>query len=403
MRLADARTSLKRRRSDRSYSDAALNGFLNDARRDIESRKRWSWLRKTFRMGTTAADSTSITTFAATQGSRLATITSAGPATLWGKRMVVSSTTVRVQNLDSAGTTLTLDAPWGAASVSSQTPTVLYDEVALPLDADTALQVILRSGTGWARTLKAEALDRAAAWDPTTTGEPTCYACVRREPNPAPVAAPTAVDYTSGSGPAQGVYLYWVSYIDKQSGAESGLSPSVSYLQSGNEHSVVITPPSRRDFLVRVYRSRVGGSVPYHVGDVATYGATYLDATTDEYLGARAPESGSEAFLRLWPVPSSVYQIEAVCLVRGVDLADDNDRPLFPATYDNVWLDGAEMRMLGSAEEQGRAGSPQARFEAGIQTMIRQDTVEGSKILEIGSRDVFSGVSVGWPDVIQGP
>ena len=108
--------------------------------------------------------------------------------------------------------------------------------------------------------------------------------------------------------------------------------------------------------------------------------------------------------MRVWPVPNSVYSIEVTCLVRGVDLADDNDRPLFPATFDNVWLDGAEMRMLGAADEQGRAGAPQQRFEAGIQAMMRQDTVEASKFIEIGGRANFDhGFDVGWPDTIVSP
>ena len=219
MRLADARSALKRRRSDRSYSNAALNGFLNDARRDIESRKRWSWLRRTHRYATTAQDSTSISTFTATQGSRIATISTPGPVTLWGKRMLVSDTTVRVLNLDSAGTSLTLDAPWTAASVSSVAATVLYDEIALPLDADAALQVVLRDSTGYASRLNAAAQDDAARWDPSTSGEPYHYCVIRREPNPAPVSAPAAVDSGGGSGPDSGHYKYWYSFIDKQSGA----------------------------------------------------------------------------------------------------------------------------------------------------------------------------------------
>lgn len=407
MRLADARSSLKRRRSDRSYSNAALNGFLNDARRDIESRKRWSWLRRTHRYATTAQDSTSITTFAATQGSRIATISTPGPVTLWGKRLLVASTTVRILNLDSAGTSLTLDAPWTAASVTSQTPTVLYDEIALPLDADAALQVVLRSSTGYASRLNASSQDDASRWDPSTSGEPCHYCVVRREPNPAPVSKP-AVAENSGSandsGPLLGSYKYYYSFIDKQSGAESGLSPHEDYTQGSNQKTVTVTPPSRRDFLTRIYRSRANGSVPYFLGDVTTYGGTFSDTSTDQYLGGRGPECGTESFMRLWPVPNSVYSVEVTCLVRGVDLADDNDRPLFPATFDNVWLDGAEMRMLGAADEQGRAGSPQQRFEAGIQAMMRQDTVEASKFIEIGSRANFDhGYEMGWPDTIVSP
>lgn len=407
MRLADARSALKRRRSDRSYSNAALNGFLNDARRDIESRKRWSWLRRTHRYETTAQDSSSITTFAATQGSRIATISSTGPVTLWGKRLIVGSKTVRVVNINSAGTSLTLDAPWTGPSVTGQKPTILYDEVALPLDTDAALQVSLRSSTGYASRLNASAQDSAARWDPSTSGEPCHYCVIRREQNPAPVSAPEAVDagVGTGPGPAHGQYKYWCSYIDKQSGAESGLSPHYSFTQPGHSptHAVTVTPPSRRDFLVRVYRSRASGDVPYFLGDVTTYGGAFTDVLTDEYLGARGPESGTEAFMRLWPVPASVYSIEVTCLNRGVDLADDNDRPLFPATFDNVWLDGAEMRMLGSADEQGRAGSAQQRFERGIDLMMRQDSVEASKVLEIGGRSNFGGFDTGWPDTIVSP
>lgn len=401
MRLSEARTALKRRRSDRSYSNAALDGFLNDARRDIESRKRWSWLRRSWSRATTAADSTSITSWGGVKGSRVASVGSGTDLpTLWGKRMVVASRTVRVVNINASGLGLTLDAPWPDASVASQTPTILYDELALPLDADTALQVVLRQSGGYGRTLRAETQGAALSWDPTTTGEPTCYCVVRREPLPPPKTGPGAANSGGGSGPAAATYLYWVSYIDKQTGAESALSPPTTYVQSGT-NAVTVTPPSRRDFLARVYRSRAGGSVPYHVGDNLAYGATVLDSLTDEYLGDRAPSSATESFLRLWPVPDGIYQVEATVLVRGPDLSDDEDRPLFPATFDDVWLAGAEALMLEASDEQGRANQARARLEAGVQRMMEQDTVEGSRRLTIGGRTVFSGVGVGWPDVIQ--
>lgn len=401
MRLADARAALKRRRSDRSYTDSALNGFLNDARRDMESRKRWSWLRRVFRWSTHAQDATSITTLALTLGSRTATVSTAASPTMFGRRLLAKSRIIRVVNLDSAGTTWTLDSPWPDASAAGVTPTILFDEVALPLDVDQVQSLVVRESTGWARTLSADTQGQYSLWDPTTSGIPTRYAMVRKKPIPQPIAAPSVSNSGGGSGPATGVYLYWVSYYDKQSGAESGLSPSTSYTQSASAHAVTVAPPSRRDLLSRVYRSRAGGSVPYLVGESGTFAANFSDTVPDDYLGDRAQESANESFLRLWPVPDSVYQVESVCLMRGVDMADDNDRPLFPASFDGVWLDGAAMYMLGAADEQGRLNSPRERFEMGIRRMERQDTVEGSREVFISGNAVFAGLNVGWPDIVQ--
>jgi len=400
MRLADARTALKRRRSDRSYSNAALNGFLNDARRDIESRKRWSWLRRTWSFPTTGTDSTNITTFVATLGSRVAAVDATGPVTMFGRRLLVGNRVVRVVNVNSTGLAYTLAAPWNETTTAKSTVTVLYDELALPLDADTALQVVLRDGNGYGRALNAVTQGAAASWDPTTTGEPRDFCVVRREPIPAPKAAPAAADSGAGSGPAAATYLYWQSYVDKQSGAESALSASVSYIQVGT-NAVTVNPTDRRDLLCRIYRSRAGGTVPYYVGETTAYGALFSDTVEDEYLGERGPESGNEAFLRLWPVPSGVYQVEATVLVRGVDLSDDNDRPLFPAVFDDVWLAGAEALMLEASDEQGRANAARQRVQAGIKRMMDQDTVEGSRRLSVGGRGSFRGIPVGYPDVIQ--
>lgn len=400
MRLADARTALQRRRSDRSYSASTLNGFLNEGRRSISGFARWSWQLKQWSFSTTAVDSTSITDLNVTLGSRLATVTAVPPLTLFGKRLLVGNRLLRVVNMGSDGKTLTFDQPWPDATAVNQTATILYDELALPRNTESIVECSLLETASSPRRLTAASAADAMLWYPTSYGTPYDYAVVRRDPIPAPDSGPTTVETGSGAGPANGTYLYWVSHYDKQSGAESALSPSVSHTQAAGK-IVTVTLPQRRDFLLRVYRSKAGGTVPYFIGQTETYAVTSVsDSATDNYLGERAPDSASSIFLRLHYPPSAIYQLQAITIARDVDLADDDDRPSFDDAYDTAWLDLAEAAMLDAADEQGRAQTARARAQDALRRMKAMDSPNQAKRVSIGGRTRLRGAP-SWPEIVQ--
>ena len=399
MRLVDARTALQRRRADRSYSATALNGFLNEGRRFISGYARWSWQLRGWSFSTTPTDAT-VTDLNVTLGSRLATVTAVPPLTVFGKRILVGNRLLRVVNLSADGKTWTFDQVWPDATATAQTATILYDELALPRDTESIVECSLLETASSPRPLRAASASEAMGWYPTSFGTPYDFAVIRREPIPSPDAAPSPVESASGSGPANGVYLYWTSHYDKQSGAESALSPPATLTQAAGK-AVTVTLPQRRDLLLRVYRSKVGGSVPYFIGQTETFAVSSIsDTTLDNYLGPRGPDSASSVFLRLNYPPNSVYQLQAVTVVRDVDLADDDDYPPFDSAYDGTWLDLAEAAMLDAADEQGRAGTARARAVDALRRMKAMDSPNQAKRVSIGGRTRLSGVR-SWPDIVQ--
>jgi len=73
-----------------------------------------------------------------------------------------------------------------------------------------------------------------------------------------------------------------------------------------------------------------------------------------------------------------IYQTE------GLAMDEDDDRPLFDASFSSVLLDGAEYLMLTSADEQRRATHTYSGFERGIARMMSQDRLNYQQRVLIG-------------------
>ena len=108
---------------------------------------------------------------------------------------------------------------------------------------------------------------------------------------------------TGGSLTSGATYKYWYSFYDQKSGAESSLSEPSSVTLTGAQNRVTLpTVAARKDYVLRIYRSTAGGSVPYMLIDKLLTSVSGTDATDDEsddYLGARGPDSASSMFLTL--------------------------------------------------------------------------------------------------------
>ena len=138
MNLKELRTALQERREDYSASDAKLNRRINQSYLDICSRRKWGWLRREFTANTYASVSTSGITLSS--GSRaIEWKAAAPPATVLGKRIVVGGSFYRVVDLDSTGTNGVLDRPFIGTTAAGLTGTIVYDEIALPLGAQTVV------------------------------------------------------------------------------------------------------------------------------------------------------------------------------------------------------------------------------------------------------------------------
>jgi hypothetical protein len=391
--LSELRTALQERREDYSQSDAKLGRKINQAYLDISSRRRWGWLRResayatyaAFFHANTGADGNTpaadgIFVVGTEDTKRTITISQHGntPPTVMGKRVKIDSDFYRVVNVDSTGETWTLDRPLRCSTYLSGVTAynhsikIIYDEVALPVGTIAVVNTTLSSGG--ALSMTAISPTELAYLDMDVEGRPTRFATTRKEPIPAPQSVLPGLSVVSGLGLALGTYNYWYTHVDKQTGAESALSPSVSVvITSGMEQVSIPSLTARRDFFVRVYRSRVNGAAPYLLLDPQSTTVNFTDMSVDDYLGPAGPNSASSLFMQLYPVPGSEYEVRSIIQVECTPLSEDNDRPLFDAEFHNLILDGAEALMLEAADEQGRASSARQRFEIGIARMVQLD------------------------------
>lgn len=401
MNLSELRTALKERREDYSSSDAKIDRKINQAYLDICARRRWGWLRREFTASTSATQA--VTNLTLVNGSRSVVVNAAFliDNVVFGKRIILGGSFYEVVNVSSDSLTLTLDRAYtGTASAGADgTGTVVYESVALPVGAQTVSEAVLFTGSNsYPNSLESISPASMVHRDKDVYGQPTMYATIEKEPIPPPRSAPNVVaagSSVSGSMGA-GTYTYWYTHVDKQSGAESALSPAATVTidgLSGSQTAVEVgdtVAPStsvaaRVDFDLRLYRSTAGGSVPHLLSDpISNVIADYNDLLSDDYLGERGPESASSLFLTLYPAPSSVYQVSLIYQVEAKPLSGDNDRPLFDSQFHPLILDGASALMLDAADEQPRAASATKRFEAGIYRMMSRDKLSLQNITLIG-------------------
>ena len=402
MNLSQLREHLKLRRSDRSYSTASLNRFINEAYFDLASRRSWGWLRRVHRFDTTAAASVNVT---GTTGQSKVTVAAAMP-TAFGKRILLDGRIYRVTNVSSTGTTWQLDHPLHAVAAGSpwtSAATVLYDEVSLPRSTDIVIEAKLIVGGS---PLSLEGIEPwvFAQRSRSSTGQPTDFSTIRKEPLPTPQAPPPApADTGGGAGPGAATYYYWMSFVDKQSGAESALSPVREVtLANGNLHTITVnlaTQTSRNDFFFRIYRSKkvVAGEdpKPYLVHQSMAVEEVVSDGLTDQYLGAQGVDSLSSLLMTLFPAPGASYEVEVIYQQQLTELGEDNHRPLFDDTHHVVLLDGAEALMLQASDEFRAAQVATQKFELGIARMMQRDRLSQSTLALVTSRPMRSAIRAG--------
>lgn len=420
MNLSELRTALQERREDYSASDAKLNRRINQAYLDICSRRKWGWLRREYTANTHA--STTITgsgppgppplptgvnlptEIVATNGTNeigLGPDITPGPTVL-GKRVLIDSAFYTVIDMNPTGATLFLDrvytgktypdsttdpAAWDYGSIK-----VIYDEVALPLGTESIIESSLFTGsTSYALNLEAIQPATMSMRDKDVSGQPTACSVIEKKPIYRPrkkvgdFGPLISSDHASGNLTLLATYTYWYSFYDQKSGAESALSEPSSVTLTGTHDRVTLpSVVARRDYVLRIYRSTAGGSVPYLLRDKLEQSVAVVDDESDDYLGTRGPDSASTMFLTLYPYPDSTYQVHTLLMMEALRLDDDDDRPMFDSGYSTTLLDGAEMLMLNAEDEQSRANSVQRRYEMGIQRMIMQDRLNFQQRVLIG-------------------
>ncbi len=395
MRLADIRGRLKFRRSDRSPTSAELNAVINDVYRDICSRRRWSWLRRTHRFQTRGTASGAAVTFVTgKQGSRKV-IVGTVPTNMvaFGKLVTLDGWPYRFDGQHNA-TTWLLDTPFLSAD-GDYAPVYYFDEVSVPRDCAEIIRFRLFTSASDPEWLQPVGSDLAHL-NPTETGEPRFGAATRRDALPRPERALSALtNVGSGAGPltdtgvASAVFKYAYAHYDIHTGAESPIGPSVSVtINTAFSWTLTVTSGThvRENFGLRIYRTKAGGSTFYFHSDLRPT-ATFVDTIRDENLGESANESGSSMYLRLWPVPDAVYigEVEYGRLIQP--MAADDDQPVFADSYHHLILAGAEAILLDRASEQGRAESARRRFEEGIVRMVRQDgTISTRRVRKSGNK-----------------
>lgn len=414
MNLSELRTALQERREDYSASDAKLNRRINQAYLDICSRRKWGWLRREYTANTHASTTITgtgpaggpapgLTSIVATNGTNeigLGATIAANTETLLGKRILIDSAFYTVIDMTPNGLTLFLDRVYTGKDYPDSTTDplnwdygsikVVYDEVALPLGTESIIESSLFTGsTSYALSLEAIQPATMSMRDKDVSGQPTACSVIEKKPIYRP--RKKVSDFgplTAGAGGLLTVgatYKYWYSFYDQKSGAESSLSEESSVTLSAVQNRVTLpTVVARKDYVLRIYRSTAGGSVPYLLRDKLEQSVAVVDDESDDYLGTRGPDSASTMFLTLYPYPDSTYQVHTLLMMEALRLDDDDDRPMFDSGYSTTLLDGAEMLMLNAEDEQARANAVQRRYETGIQRMIMQDRLNFQQRVLIG-------------------
>ena len=308
-----------------------------------------------------------------------------------------------------------------------------------------------RSGTIGSTGLQSVSPSDMTMRDLTSTGRPSVYSVVRKSPIPPPKnsvklfgtqpsdhiyarfsGSPAVFDpQPPDSAPVEvaSKYTYWVSHVDVKTGAESALGPPFeadnAALSLGPGAFVIDYDPSLYGLAIRVYRSRDGESTPFHLqlagaaggstehsdtliqhpignvdGAAALIDSDFTGGLTDQRpdldLGYRAPDSASTMYIKLWPAPSARYHLKVLYQLEAKRLIEDDDIPLFDATFHHLILDGAEALMLEAEDEQGRANQARQRFEMGVARMIQNDRLDGDHRVVMGGRPRVVGRPQAW-------
>jgi hypothetical protein len=404
--LSELRTALQERREDYSQSDAKLGRKINQSYQGICSRRRWSWLRRRHTQTTYAPiKSSALVGFSVAgteNGKRAISVSGTETPTSLGKLIKIDGDFYRVESINAAHTSWTLDRPLRCTASGTHYIDVFYNEVALPVGTLSVVESMLFKGGsaagGSPLSMGALSPEEMSRLNMDVEGSPSRFSTVRKEPIPAPRQAPTLAP-SSGSSLALGTYTYWFTYVDKQTGAESALGPpsTVALITVTMSNVTIGANDARTDLLLRLYRSTVDGSAPLLLLDPQVTGfVSHIDTVIDEYLSIPGPSSSSTLFMQLYPVPDAEYEVHSLIQIEPTPLSEDNDYPLFDSQFHQIILDGAEALMLEASDEHGRANQARQRYEMGIARMIQMDRLNMQQSVVFGGKRRVRGAATWW-------
>ena len=445
MNLSELRTALQDRREDYSQSKAKLNRRINQAYLDMCSRRKWGWLRREYSAITTAPN-TQFTQVPFTQGDHVIDIlagTDASvrtPPTIFGKSILVNGSVYlvtwvgNITGVFGAESQMVKYEPPFQGATGNYDITILYNEIALPKGA-SGVEAVSFTSANSEQPLSLVALSTAQMMyrDAGEQGQPSQFAVSKKDLISRPLTAlpASAILLTLGAGdptqtvprpltdPAVNPRYYAYTYVDKQTGAESVLSPStvsVDTSAAGAAGDVVEVGflkndlTTKEDFTINLYSTTAGGdpNTFYFVNDLGgVTGAFALqDNASDQYLiesgKYRAPDSGGILSLRFFPTPNDIYKVTAVYSVSARAMGEDADVPVFNADFHQVILDGAEALMLEASDEQRRANQARGRYEQGIARMIQLDRLNAQQRVVIGGKRQVRGNPTWWYGAVTG-
>jgi len=451
--LSELRTALQDRREDYSQSAAKLNRRINQAYLDICCRRKWGWLRRHHSANTSAPDTTALgITF--TNGSPDVNIAGGltpnppypigtvpignSPPTAYGKDILVDGDIYKivwVGNINAIGQQQWRIEPPFAGATATYDVTILHNELALPRGASGVEEVtLIVGGSQQPQSMIALSTAQMMYRDKAEQGMPSQFAVSRKELVPRPLTPIPALSFsTVGVGgalfpprpltdPLVNPRYYAYTYVDKQTGAESvlsppAISPSTTGAVAGDALQVSFLKADltvKEDFMVRLYSTLAGGDDEtfYFIDESTTappsggFSFQLQDDASDQYLiesgKYRAPDSGGVLSLRFFPTPDTVYHVDAVYSESARAMGEDTDVPVFNADFHQVILDGAEALMLESSDEQRRANQARQRYESGIARMIQLDRLNAQQKVVFGGKKQIRGRPTWWYGAVTG-
>jgi len=359
------------------------------------------------------------------------------PPTSYGKDILVDGDihkVVWVGNLNAIGQQQWRIEPPFAGVTGTYDVTILHNEIALPRGASGVEEVTLTvGGAHQPQSMTALSTAQMMYRDKAEQGMPSQFAVSKKELVTRPLTAIPAPRITAVPGvvgqfpplpltdPLVNPRYYAYTFVDKQTGAESVLSPptiSIDTTGVAINNALQISfqkgdLTTKEDFMVRLYSTLAGGDEgTFYFIDESTAqpssGFTFQlqEDASDQYLiesgKYRAPDSGGVLSLRFFPTPDTVYHMDVVYSESARAMGEDTDVPVFNADFHQIILDGASALMLEASDEQGRANQSRQRYEAGIARMIQLDRLNAQQRVVFGGKTQVRGKPTWWYGAVTG-
>ena len=426
-------------------NDARLGDFINDAYMAICGRRQtWSWLRRTYQFRTqtplsvTASAAASGATF--TYGSRLVSnmTTVVGGSTRTGARLEAPDGTVNRIVSHDATTNCYIESPFGGTTSPALAPgatpptyrdswKIYWDEYPLP-NGTAVIESVVMTGNGFVRHVKEMSLlptqmKTLAIKD--YESYPQYYSLERHSQIPTPETALTATA-SAGTGLDTGVYKYRYCYYNTHTQELGPMSAETSVTTTAANARVALVFVRRGDYGLALFRTKVGGSTFYHLGNAAAFATTtFTDAVIDSGIGfshqdtdtagalmstnigavtERGEELSGIRHVRLWPPPDEEYMIDVTYFRTPQDLVLDADSPLVPRQFQPVILDLAESIALSEEENHGAAAQKRAYAMEAVDRMEREAEADPGTVIQVGrgGPDIAQDTGGSWPRTVTG-